>query len=307
MILFGGQDDFFIWYNDTWALDLNPSTAVLTTPPTDHWSPLTTTGTPPTERIGHTAVYDTANNRMILFGGQDSTGYKNDVHVLTLGPTPTWSTPAVTGPVPGGRLGHTAVYDAVNQQMVVIGGNDLVGEKSDVVLLSLPVFPPFAWSSSPSGGGPVKRTEHSAIYDGFRGQMVIFGGLDNQVLPDGSVLNNDAWSLKLGFPSFWTQLSFPGTPFFRFHHSAVYDAGNHRMILFGGATTTMPTSTNELWMLRLDAASTWTFLSPSSGTPPAARYGHTAIYDSGSGRMILFGGYDDSGFPSFGDTWIADF
>lgn len=37
----------------------------------------------PTTRLGHTAVYDTTNNRMILFGGFDNSGdYLNDVWVL---------------------------------------------------------------------------------------------------------------------------------------------------------------------------------------------------------------------------------
>jgi hypothetical protein len=307
MIVFGGMDDLFTFYNDTWSLNLLPTTAAMTTPPVNHWSPLTTTGTAPTERMGHSAIYDIANNRMIVFGGQDNFGYQNDIHVLTLGATPTWSTPTISGTPPAGRLGHTAVYDAANQQMVVFGGNDAAGEKNDVLLLSLPAAPPFVWSPSPAGGGPVKRTEHSAIYDGTRGQVILFGGLDNTLLPDGSVLNNDTWSLKLSFPSFWTQLSFSGTPFFRFHHSAIYDAANQRMIVFGGDTTAAPTPSSELWTLRLDVASTWTFLSPSSGAPPAARYGQTTIYDSGSQRMIMYGGYDNSGFPAFDDTWITDF
>ena len=91
------------------------------------------------------------------------------------------------------------------------------------------------------------------------------------------------------------------------HNSAVYDAANERMVIFGGDLTTAPTSTSELWALRLDVSSTWTYLSPFSGTLPMPRYGHTAIYDSGRQRMVLYGGYDDSGFPSFADTVLGDF
>jgi len=303
MILFGGQDDFFTWYNDVWSLDLTPTTDVMTTPPTNHWAPLTTTGTAPSERIGHSAIYDVANNRMIVFGGRDSSGYRNDVHVLTLGTTPTWSEATPAGPIPSGRLGHTAVYDAANQRMVIFGGNDLASEKADAHVLSLPSNPPFTWSPLPNG--PVKRTDHSAIYDGFRGRMIVFAGLDNDPA-DGTPLNNDTWSLILGSTSAWSQLSFPGTPFFRFGHSAVYDAANQRMVVFGGTASLAPPFGNELWALRLDSTATWTFLSPSAGTPPPAHQGHTAVYDSGRERMILFGGYDNSGFPA-DDTWLSDF
>lgn len=245
---------------------------------------------------------------MIVFGGQDALGYQFDVYVLSLGASPTWSKPSVTGPAPSGRMGHTAIYDAANQQMVVFGGFDGSGEMSDVQFMSLPSSPPFSWLPTPVNSGPVKRTEHAALYDGLRQQMVIFGGLDDLTLPDGSLLNDETWLLALGpFSATWTQLSFTGTPSFRQGHTIVYDAPNQRLVLFGGDTTTIPTPSNELWGLQLNAPVTWTFLSPWSGSPPSARFGHTAIYDGGFQRMIIFGGYDSSGFPNFSDTSISDF
>jgi hypothetical protein len=313
MILFGGQDDFFTYYNDVWSLDLLPTTATLTTPPTNHWAPLTPTGVPPSIRFGHSAIYDAQNNRMIVFGGQDDTlppsaSYRNDVHVLTLGTTPAWSQPAILGTPPSGRLGHSAVYDAAKQRMVVFGGNDAGSEKVDGFFLSLPLTPPFVWSSAPIG--PIKRTKHSATYDGMRQQMIVFGGLDHVQLPDGSDLNSETWSFALAGTPVWTPWAFSGgTPSMRWGHSAVYDADNQRVVLFGGDTTfgPGPTANNELWSLQLHATPAWTFLSPNSGTPPPARWAHTAIYDSGSKRMVIYGGYDSSLFAAFQDTWILDF
>jgi hypothetical protein len=304
MIVFGGQDDAFTFYNDVWAFDLSKTTSATTSP----WSPLTAAGSGsnvPNPMVGHSAVYDSQYNRMIVFGGLDGSGYQNDVFILTLGVTPTWTKAAFTGTQPSGRIGHTAIYDFANQQMVVFGGYDGTVEKADLWLLSLPQNPPFAWAPSPAGGGPVKRTEHAAVYDGFRQQMFVFGGLDNVALHDGSPMNNDTWSLTLGSPSIWVQHSFASTPTFRIGHAAVYDAANQRMVVFGGDTTTLPTASSEFWSLRLDTPSTWTFLSP--GTPPDARYGHTAIYDSGFQRMVIFGGYDSSPVPTFSDTWLSDF
>jgi hypothetical protein len=312
MILFGGQDDFFTFYNDLWALDLLPSTATLTSPPTDHWAPLAATGTPPSARIGHSAVYDVQNNRMIVFGGEDGTPapnqYQNDVYVLTLGASPAWSKPAIVGIAPSPRLGHSAVYDAANQQMIVFGGNDGTSELPDCYFLSLPLTPPFVWSNAPVG--PSKRTEHSAVYDGVRQQMIIFGGIDHLPQLDGSVLNAETWALHLEGIPVWFQLPFSGgSPSFREGHSAVYDSANQRMALFGGDTQfdPSPVANSEFWSLRLDSTPTWVSLPPTSGSPPPARYGHTAVYDSGSQRMVIYGGYDSSGFPTFPDTWIGDF
>jgi len=308
MILFGGLDDFFSLYNDLWELDLTPTTAAMTAPPADYWSPLSPAGSPPSARYGHSAIYDTQNNRMIVFGGQDIGGqFKNDVYVLTLGATPTWSMASVSGTPPIPRIGHTAVYDEANQRMVVFGGYDNGDEMGDCHFLTLPLSPPFVWSVGPAG--PMKRTEHSAIYDGFRQQMVLFGGLDHEPVPDGSDLNAETWTLSLTGTPVWTQRFFSATPLFRQGHTAVYDSADQRMAMFGGDTTLgpTPTSSSETWSLSLDGAPTWTFLAPSSGSPPVARFGHTAVYDSGNRRIIIYGGYDDSSFPTFQDTWLSDF
>src|SRR5713226_4124806 len=88
----------------------------------------------PTKRISHTAVYDTANNRMIIFGGEAFSGRFsisgfNDVWVLAnangLGGTPVWTRLKPSGLAPGTRFGHTAVYDAINNRMMVFGGENL--------------------------------------------------------------------------------------------------------------------------------------------------------------------------------------
>ena len=103
---------------------------------TPHWTNIVANGAPgsPARRSGHTAVYDTANNRMIVFGGQPASGpYMwigfNDVWVLTnangLGGLPVWTRLNISGPAPGTRFEHVAVYDQVNNRMMVCGGNNL--------------------------------------------------------------------------------------------------------------------------------------------------------------------------------------
>jgi hypothetical protein len=89
-----------------------------------------TAGSPP-RRYGHTAVYDSANNRMIIFGGApapDTEGIGfNDAWVLTyangLGGTPAWTQLKPAGTPPATRWEHTAVYDAVNNRMLVFAGD----------------------------------------------------------------------------------------------------------------------------------------------------------------------------------------
>ena len=97
------------------------------------WTNLVADGTPgsPPTRNGHTAVYDAAANRMIVFGGRVlgfAIAYYNDLWVLAnangLGGKPTWTNLIADGDPrsPPERAYHTAVYDAAENRMIVFGG-----------------------------------------------------------------------------------------------------------------------------------------------------------------------------------------
>src|SRR5262245_5935623 len=131
-----------------------------------------------------------------------------------------------------------------------------------------------------SGWGP------SAIYDPARQRMVVYGGQSGPISGNSDEI---AWQLTLqGTPS-WTALTVvgmqPNAPFGRQSQSAIYDPVRDRMIVFGGLGVNF---WNDVWAFSL-ATHTWTQLMPS-GLPPAARQGHTAIYDPIRDRMIVFGG-----------------
>src|SRR5260370_42326449 len=81
------------------------------------WTALKPTGTPPTARFLHSAVFDVTNNRMIVFGGGEgnTSPCTNDVWVLTnstgKGVTPAWVQLAPNGALPTARGRHGAAYD----------------------------------------------------------------------------------------------------------------------------------------------------------------------------------------------------
>jgi hypothetical protein len=100
---------------------------------TPRWENIVLNGAPgsPAKRDAHTAVYDSTNNRMIIFGGGslspgEAPAY-NDTWVLSnangLGGTPAWSQLRPTGVAPGRRGNHSAVYDAVNNRMILFAGS----------------------------------------------------------------------------------------------------------------------------------------------------------------------------------------
>ena len=282
MVVFSGNDSSY--RNDVWTLSLAGSPS---------WSALAPEGNPPSARYQHATIYDPVRDRMVVFGGYDG-GYRNDVWALSLAESPAWSTLASTGSPPSARCFHTAIYDPVRDRMLVFGGYDASAThyRNDLWALSLAGTP--AWSAlAPAGTPPSARIWHTAIYDPVRDRMLVFGGYD------GRSLLNDVWALSLAGSLAWTALAPAGSPpSARYSPTAFYDPVRDRMVVFGGNDG--GSLRNDVWALSLAESPAWSALAPA-GTPPSARYQHTAIYDSVRDRMVVFGGYD-GGSPR-NDVW----
>lgn len=167
--------------------------------------------------------------------------------------------------------------------------------------------PAIAWIAlAPSGAVPPPRAGHSAVLDAA-GAMLVFGGFRNGI---GNV--NDLWRLShplgTGGAAIWSAIAPNGSaPAPRAFHSAVFDPSSDRMIVFGGDGA--GGALNDVWVLENASGSggtpTWTELQPT-GSPPAARFYHSAVYDPTSKRMIVFGG-GNLHFPAatyYDDVWV---
>jgi len=252
MIVFGGTDLGTIIYDDVWAVQniydsCSPSCGL-------HWTFETPGGLVPAPRSGHSAVYDSVNSRMIVFGGAEGfpSPCANDLWVLQnangVGGAPTWVQLNPGGKLPPAREGQVAAYDPNTNIMMVFGGSDCNGNYlADFWILTnangLGGTP--TWTQLlPSGNGPVGRAYAAAIYNSSANTLVLYGGTNGGEL-------SDVWTLS--------------------------DAN--------GKT----------------GVSGWTQRFPS-GTAPAARYGAASGYDSTNDRMIINSGYSAQGI--LGDTWV---
>lgn len=128
MIVFGGEM-FGGYFNDVWVL--SNANGVGGTPT---WIQLAPGGGPPSARSGHTAVYDPATNRMIVFGGGNFISgppVNNEVWMLSnangLGGTPMWSQLMPVGGPPAARTQHSAVYHHASNRMTVFAGSPPAG------------------------------------------------------------------------------------------------------------------------------------------------------------------------------------
>lgn len=101
----------------------------------------------------------------------------------------------------------------------------------------------------------------------------------------------------------WVIASTPGsTPSPRYGHGMVYDSAHSKVILFGGQNA-QGVNNNEVW--ELDSASNaWTNVTPSSGSMPTPRFNFGMVYDSSTGKVLIYGGQLTNIGPSIaGDTW----
>jgi hypothetical protein len=306
MVVFGGRNEGPIAMNDTWALTLDDHPA---------WIRLATSGTPPSPRFGHTAIYDPVGDRMIVFGGYAEMP-TNDLWALSLRKDPHWTELAPIGTPPSARVFHSAVYQPWHHRMIVFGG--LAGRYSnDVWILS--IKKELKWSPViPLGTSPPVRAYHAAALDvvlqdddavspspsatrpdeRIPDRLVIFGGW-------AGAARNDSWILTIGGDAepAWTKLD-PGVPpKGRRGMSAVLDPIRHRLIVFGGYPGIVNLVNNEVLALNLGDVPSWTAVAPS----PRAFDGATLIHDPLRRRLILFGGevHDDVrvGIPTLNEVW----
>lgn len=191
------------------------------------------------------------------------------------------------------------ITDSINARMILFGGMNvgMPGGQYFNDVWSLDLNDEVWHLVEPSGPAPSPRIEAAAVYNPVGNEMIIFGGRA------GDSYYNDIWSLDLTMGSeAWTQLSPIGTPPSpRTCAKTIIDPINNRMIMFGGSTIT--SGFDETWSLDLNTL-TWSLLNPS-GTPPAARFAHCAIYEPNGHQMVIFAG-SDWGQPIMSDVWSLD-
>jgi len=295
MIVFGGLPGPAVTHgtqnlNDVWRFNVAGKS----------WSQVTIKGAP-APRFGHSAIYDSVNNRMIVFGGAEgrSSPCENDVWVLTNasgrsgGGTSAWTQLPITGNAPAPRTQHGAVYDPATNSMIVYGGQDCFSTVfDDVWVLSnangIGGAPSWTQLSTSGTQPPASEIEQSIAYDPSSNRLITFGnGRSSGVW----VLSNA--NGQGGTPT-WTQLSASGTaPSARAFNSLVYDRATNRITVFGGQDST-GAILSDTWVLSnangTGGTPAWTQIATGSTYFPEARDLHTAVYNSSTNQMIVFGG-----------------
>ena len=194
----------------------------------------------------------------------------------------------VTHDSPPVRARCSMAYSSDENQMVLFGGyNSPNGFKipSDETW----ILNDEGWSRLLISG-PEPRYFHNIVYDKNRREIILFGGYDE------FTRFGDTWSFSDGE---WNIVSTDDGPLPRSGHSMVYDSKREVAVLFGGYDG-FRNPYGDIW--EWDGFD-WTEI-PQPIYSPGTLYDHTAVYNSRSKSMIVFGGYVGTSGEHNADVWI---
>ncbi len=198
------------------------------------------------------AVYDSDNQTVVLFGGVDAQGDLSDDTWVWNGST--WTDhPGSKILAPPAREMASMAFDPKLHQLILFGGLGAAGVLSDTW-----AWNGASWTEQPSSSPPPPARESAAMaYDGSL-NLVLFGGLGgpaNQTGPASSTTSTTATSSTssgvastvsaaspvalddtwLWTKSGWVESTATG-PSARSGASFAYDSSAHEAVLFGGTT-----------------------------------------------------------------------
>jgi peptide/nickel transport system permease protein len=233
----------------------------------------------PSPRTNSSMVYDSINDRYVLFGGND--GIHND-ETWTYDPVTQLWTRIETTSQPSARYGHSMAFDSSSGDIVLFGG--IIDDRANPLSNETWTFDVTtdSWTQVIRSPDPSARAFSTMAFDAGTGLTVMFGG--NQ----GS---NETWTYSDG--AGWILRTPAGSPNGRYGHAMTYDSVSGVVVMIGGSN-----GGNETWTYD-SSIHLWSDLTPFVG--PSERMFHDIVFDVANSRTLMFGG--DTGWD---ETWAFD-
>ncbi len=278
------------------------------------WQVASTSGPSPSPRYDHTMVYDNTRQKVMLFGGRNTTSFFNDLWEWdSQNQSAPWTNVTPPGLKPSARYGHAMAYDSNRDKIVLFGGRD-TSTKNDTW-----EWDPATgnWSEITLATSPSARMYHGMAYDPGLGQMVLYGGT-----PSTGALG-DTWEWD-GDPTHpWvyktTEICLQPPPpdaygtCPRFDFGMTYNGAEGAIVMFGGTdgfncSNSAPLYTSLSHTFKWDSFNSkwWRLPQQQVGSPPSRRHKHEMAWDNISGNIVLYGGDTIGCAPGGGvqqDTW----
>ncbi|MFX1533184.1 MAG: Kelch repeat-containing protein [Promethearchaeota archaeon] len=223
LVLFGGYGSSG-YLSDTWIYDYS----------NNQWTqvfPITSPGV----RHSHAMVYDSVNQKVVLFGGHNRQTILSDTWVYDFSSN-NW-TEMFPQTSPNVRYGHTMAYNPSNQKVILFGGKSDASYGISNNDLWMYDYSSNIWTEFSTITKPDVRYWYATAYDQTNQKMILFGGLTYS--SNGTIIYDDSWTYDYVVNE-WIQNSPVRHPSARYLHSMVYDSVNEKIILFGGYNGTAP-------------------------------------------------------------------
>ncbi len=261
----------------------------------------TEAGGPPTLPVGH------GTGGLSAFPGGHEAGGLSALAVARTALSPLtggWQRVSLGGPP--ASTGAALAWDNAGGLLYLFGGRSATSEEGSLwsyrSARAGAHAAPGGWTPLPARGpAPDARAGASAVWDDADGAMLLFDGTARARELDS------LWSYKPAHGrtrAVWTDLTTPADPLHRADHSAVWDARDRVMLVFGGQSG--GALLGDTWAYKPARGAltpgTWTRLITTGA--PSSRQGATAVWDDADSAMLLFGGQGGAdGQSVLSDLW----
>lgn len=279
-VLFGGAENLVTTYTtystdsalgDTWEWDGAT------------WTQCAPTSSP-LARHEHVMIYDPVSSRTLLTGGWSRLSNLAPNSDLWQWDGKNWEQVS-SGLTTGNTNTPPMAFDSKRGVVVMMVGYGSIWEWNGQY-----------WTERPTAVRPSLSTTAGAMaYDAERGRCVVFGSNLNVPLQtwesDGQTWEWDGQA--------WEHRTPAHSPRGRGWHAMAYDAGRHRVVLFGGSFSPSAAYNDDTWEWD---GNDW-HACPTTVAPPPRRV-HSMAYDTVNHRILLYGGMSDT--ARFDDLWSWD-
>ena len=243
-------------------------------------------------RAGHKMIFDTENNRVILYGGNtesETRQFYDDTWIFS--PTDnTWTQLIIDGPDPRG--GHAMAYNPDKGTVLLFGGRTSTRRLDDTWIFDCRTE---IWTEIETETNPEGRSDSDIVYDSIRKVFILYGGWG-----DRSGLQSDTWMFDPESNT-WPEYETVNNPGTMYGQSLEFDPVGERVILYGGHIRS-PVSreyVDEVWFFYPDNSS---WVQSNCLNKPHGRYWNAASYSTEYSLLLVFGGSYGDG--SLNETWV---
>ncbi len=280
ILAFGGQTAGTTLVNDLWSYNVTLNT----------WTDITPAASPPARwKAGFS--YDINQHVVIMYGGEDTGGWRTDLWRLFVS-NYTWQELTPVGQAPRALQSTPLVYNIAAGVHILAATNGNTGQ-----------FETWQYNAATNqwtnrnaiGQVPPATSGHSLTYDRAAQKVILFGGGQNLTL------YGDVYEYTYSTNT-WVDArpwEMNRTPNKRTDHTFVFGPHGMQDILFGGIDQS--SSYQPGTWIYTSAGAQWFF---DSGTvSPMARKNHATAWDVGTDRTIMFGGTLSDGTLT-NQTWM---